>query len=135
MVDCGVTLVIEELLAVATNQKSKVRYASNAYGPVLAYQLDSLKNPLLVNKLQSKLLALKKTSNCTLSLYSSPEYLMRQPWRTLIISLINNGVLKLVCADEIHLYVMFGLTSRKEFIMLKDLIFKHLIDETMHSRN
>ena len=132
VVDCGVTLVIEELLAVATDQKSKVRSTSNAYGPILVYQLDSLKNPLLVNKLQSELLALKKTSNCTLFLYSSPECLMRQPWRTLIIRLINNGVLKLVCVDEIHLYVMFGLTFRKEFIMLKDSFFKHLIDETMH---
>ena len=79
VVDCGVTLVVEELLAVATDQKSKVRSASNAYSPVLAYQLDSLKNPLLVNKLQSKLLAMNKTSNCTLFLYSSPECLMRQP--------------------------------------------------------
>merc|ERR1740124_1546062 len=60
VVDCGFMLVIEELLALAIDQKSKVRSSSNAYGPVLAYQLDSLKNPLLVNKLQSKLLGLKK---------------------------------------------------------------------------
>ena len=135
VVDCGVTLVIEELLAVATDQKSKVLSASNAYGPILAYQLDSMKDPSLVNKLQTKLLALKKTSNCTIFLYSSPECLMRQPWRTLMIRLINNGVLKLVCVDEIHLYVMFGLTFRKEFIMLKDSFFKHLIDAKMQSRN
>ena len=132
VVDCGVTLVIEDLLAVATDQKSKVRSASNAHGPILAYQLDSMKDPSLVNKLQTKLLALKKTSNCTIFLYSSPECLLRQPWRTLIICLINNGVLKLVCVDEIHLYdVMFGLTFRKEFIMIKDSFFKHLIDAKM----
>ena len=135
VVDCGVTLVIEELLAVATDQKSKVRTASNEYGPVLAYQLDSLKNPLLISKLQTKLLDMNKTSNTTIFLYSSPECLMRQPWRTLIIRLINNGVLKLVCVDEIHLYVMFGLTFRKEFMTLRDSFFKHLVDHKMEVGN
>ena len=132
VVDCGVTLVIEELLAVATDQKTKVKSASNAYGPVLAYQLDSIKNPLVVEKLKSKLLLMNKKSNSTIFLYSSPECLMRQPWRSLMVSLIRNGVLKLVCIDEIHLYVMFGVTFRKEFINLRDTFFKHLIDDTRH---
>lgn len=60
VVDCGVTLVIKELLTVVTDQKTKVKLASNAYGPALAYQLDSIKNPLLVNKLKSKLLQMNK---------------------------------------------------------------------------
>ena len=42
----------------------------------------------------------------------------------------SNGVLKLVCIDEIHLYVMFGVTFRKEFVNLRDTFFKHLIDDT-----
>ena len=84
-VECGVMLVIEELLAAATDQKSRVRSASNAYGPVLAYQPDSLKNPLLINKLQTKLPGINKTSNSTLFLNTSPECLICQPWRTLII--------------------------------------------------
>jgi len=62
-IDCGVTLVIEELLDVATDQKTKVKSASNAYGPVLAYQLDSIKNQLLVEKLKSKLLLMNNTNN------------------------------------------------------------------------
>ena len=130
VVDCGVTLVIEELLSVATDQKTKVKSASNAYGPVLAYQLDSVKNPALVDKLKSKLLQMKTKSNSTIFLYSSPECLMSQPWRSLMVSLIRNGVLKLVCIDEIHLYVMFGVTFRKEFVNLRDTFFQHLIDET-----
>ena len=44
IVDCGVTLVIEETLALAADQQSKVKLASNANGPVLAYQLDTIKN-------------------------------------------------------------------------------------------
>ena len=97
---------------------------------MLAYQLDSIKNPVLVEKLKTKLLQMKKNSNSTIFLYSSPECLMRQPWRSLMVSLIRNGVLKLVCIDEIHLYVMFGVTFRKEFVNLRDTFFKHLIDDT-----
>ena len=37
IVDCGVTLVIEETLALAADQKSKIRTASNKFSPVLAY--------------------------------------------------------------------------------------------------
>ena len=46
IVDCGVTLVIEETIALSADQKSKIKSASNAYGPVLAYHLDSLKKPI-----------------------------------------------------------------------------------------
>ena len=42
-VECGVTLVIEATLALAADQRSKVAQARNTYGPVLAYQLDSIK--------------------------------------------------------------------------------------------
>ena len=52
IIDCGVTLVIEEALALAVDQKSKFHAASNKYGPVLAYQLDSIKKPHLVTKLE-----------------------------------------------------------------------------------
>ena len=48
IVDCGVILVIEETLALAVDQQSKVKLASNANGPVLAYQLDSIKDANLV---------------------------------------------------------------------------------------
>ena len=37
VINFGVTLVIEELIAVSTNQKMKVKSASNAYDPVLVY--------------------------------------------------------------------------------------------------
>ena len=50
IVDCGVTLVIEETLALSADQKSKIKSASNAYGPVLAYQLDFLKQTHLITK-------------------------------------------------------------------------------------
>ena len=49
-----------------------------------------------------------------------------------MVTLIKNGVFKLVCIDEIYLYVMFGVTFRKKIINLRDTFFKHLIDDTRH---
>ena len=50
-VDCGMTLVIVETLALAADQRSKVTSANGIYGPILAYQLDSIKKKELIDKL------------------------------------------------------------------------------------
>ena len=42
-VEYGVTLIIEATSALAADQRSKVAQARTTYGPVLAYQLDSIK--------------------------------------------------------------------------------------------
>ena len=55
---------------------------------------------------------------------------MKEPWKSVVIGLMNRRVLKLVCVDEIHVFVMFGLTFRKEFTLLKASFFRHLIDES-----
>ena len=126
-VDCGVTLVIVETLALAADQRSKVVSANGIYGPILAYQLDSIKQKHLVDRLKNKLLGLNKADNTTIFLYTSPECLTREPWRSLMVTLIERKVLKLVCIDEIHLFVMFGITFRKEFTLLKNTFFCHLL--------
>ena len=59
-VDCGVTLVIVETLALAADQKSKIKSANGIYGPILAYQLDSMKEKHLVDRLKNKLFGLTK---------------------------------------------------------------------------
>ena len=87
--DCGVTIIIEEKLALAADQKSKVGKARSTYGPVLAYQLDAIKKPCLTEILKNKLNKLAKTSNVTIFLYTSPESLMKEPWKTVVVELIN----------------------------------------------
>ena len=81
-VECGVTLVIEATLALAADQRSKVAQARNTYGPVLAYQLDSIKNTHLITKVQNKLSGLGAHSNITIFICSSPECLICEPWQT-----------------------------------------------------
>jgi len=123
----GVTLVIVETLALAADQKSKIKSVNGFYGPILAYQLDSVKEKHLVNLLKNKLLGLTKEGNTTVFLYTSPKCLTREPWRSLMVTLINRKVLKLVCIDEIHFFVMFGITFRKEFTLLKNSFFRHIL--------
>ena len=36
----------------------------------------------------------------------------------------------MVCVDEIHLFLIFGVTFRKSFVNLKDTCFKHFIDNS-----
>lgn len=109
--------------------KVQSRKARNTYGPVLAYQLDSIKKPHLQQILKNKLNSLQSNSTVTIFIYTSPECLMKEPWKSVVIVLINRRVLKLVCVDEIHLFVMFGLTFRKEFTLLKASFLMHLIDK------
>ena len=59
-VDFGVTLIIVETLALAADQRSKVTSTNGVYGPILAYQLDSIKKKDLVEKLKKKLVFIKK---------------------------------------------------------------------------
>ena len=78
-VEYGVTVIIEATLALAVDQRSKVARARNTYGPVLAYQLDSIKKPHLIKKLEEKLRGLCKQSNITIFIYTSLECLLREP--------------------------------------------------------
>ena len=121
------TLIIVKTLALAADQQSKVTSTNGLYGPILAYQLYSIKKKELVEKLKKKLLSLKKEDNTTVFLYTSPEYLMREPWRSIMVTLIDRRVMKLVRIDEIHLFVIFGLTFRKEFTLFKNSFFSHLV--------
>ena len=72
-VNCGVTLIIVENLALAADQQSKIISANGLYGPVLAYQLDSIQRKDLVSKLKSKLEGLEPGGTTTVFLYTSPR--------------------------------------------------------------
>lgn len=110
IVDCSTTLAIEETLALAADQQDKVRSASNLYKPVLVYQLDVIEAQYIIKKVEEKLSSMNKGTNAPIFIYSSPECLMKQPWKSLMIKITNNGMLKLVCVNAVRLLVMFGVT-------------------------
>jgi len=76
-----------------------------------------------MKKLENKLLSMEIDSNTTIYLYTSPEFLTRDPWSSLVVKLVGRNVLKLVFIDDIHNFVMFGITVRKEFTLLKKTFF------------
>lgn len=121
-------------MALAADQKSKYYAVSNKFGPLLAYQLDSINRPYLITKLEQKLLQLTKTNDYSILLYTSPECLTYQPWQYLMVKLLNKGVLKLLYVDGIHLFVMSGLTFHF-FCNLKNTFFKNRIDKRHYGGN
>ncbi len=45
----------------------------------------------------------------------------------MIQSLLDAGLLRLVCVDEAHLFAKFGLYFRSEFYRLKTVLFRQLL--------
>ena len=73
---------------------------------------------------------MEKNTNSTVFLYASPESLLQSKLFNVINFLINCYILRLVCVDEVHLYVIFGKIFHSQFYSLRSSVFKYLIDET-----
>jgi superfamily II DNA helicase RecQ len=66
-------------------------------------------------------------SSFPLFLFSSPQAIVNnQIWRPMIDSLITKRLLSMLCIDEVHMFVQFGLTFRQEFALLQSVLFKKL---------
>jgi hypothetical protein len=60
----------------------------------------------------------------TLLLFSSPQRISdSKSWTKELPRMIHAEVLKMVCVDEAHLYVMHGLYFRPKFFKLKEILF------------
>ena len=123
----GITLIIESTLSLSADQHSKINSANTANGPVKAFHLDSIRTKRNEDKLCYLLNNLPKETDATIFIFSSPEFLIKEPWKTTIQTLIANGLLRLVCIDEVHQFVMFGITFRPDFGLLKDSLFEQII--------
>ena len=123
----GVTLIIESTLSLSFDQNSKINSANTANGLVKAFHLDSIRTKRNQDKLCYLLNNLPKETDATMFMFSSPEFLTKEPWKTTTQTLIDNGLLRLVCVDEAHQFVMFGVTFRPDFGLLKDSLFEQTI--------
>ena len=122
----GVTLIIENTLSLSADQKSKVNRASNVNGIVKAFHLDSVKRASSITRLCNFLTALSPKTNATIFIYSSPECLLKEQWITTIDHLINNSILRLICLDEVHQFVLFAMTFRDSFLKLNEHLFRKI---------
>ena len=123
----GVTLIIENTLSLSADQVSKFRFSSSKYGPIKAYQLDSVKCHGDVIKLRKFIMELESDTNISIFIFTSTEILLRPSWISMIQKIIETKLLRLVCIDEAHQFVSFGSSFRPEFGDLRDALFKHLI--------
>jgi superfamily II DNA helicase RecQ len=125
----GVSLTITPLLSLGADQTQKIlcRNTSKNGGLVHAYHLDKLRCPEAQKLLSDQLLSLSIDTDVTIFLFFSPQAIVNnQIGCPMIDSLITKRLLSMLCIDELHLFVQFGLTFRQEFALLQSLLFKKL---------
>ena len=124
---CGVTLIIENTQSLSADQMSKFDIANAAYGPVKAFQLDSIKDDNVAEKLAECLTSLDYDTNVSVFLYSSPEAMLKPLFLQMIHKLIDNGIIRLTCIDEVRQFVNFGTSFRPGFGDLRRALFSKII--------
>jgi superfamily II DNA helicase RecQ len=125
----GVSLTITPLLSLGADQTQKIRRNTSIVngGPVHAYHIDELQCPRAKKLLSDQLISLLFDADVTVFLFSSPQAIVNnQIWRPIIDSLITKRLLSMLCIDEVHLFVHYGLTFRQEFALLQLALFKKL---------
>jgi hypothetical protein len=123
VIKAGITLIIESMLSLSSDQMSKISNICNTTDGVSSIQLDAIKKPEQQARVASSLLSLSPNTNRTIYIFSSPEALTKPIWSLLMKQLIQKKTLSLVCVDEVHLYVQFAITFRPSIISLKSLLF------------
>ena len=127
VIDCGVSIVIENTLALGIDQVVKARdlCMSSSKLRVECYHLDSITTEEHQDIISSLIVAncISKRDTCFV-LYSSPEMLLKKCWVNFIDECVKNNILSLFCIDEIHLFVEFGLGFRHEFQSLRSRVFE-----------
>jgi ATP-dependent DNA helicase RecQ len=128
IINGGVSLTITPLLSLGSDQEEKLWSRPNASaGNIVPIHLDEIRSPLEQQNIIEGIKDLPDR-HTTVFLFSSPQALVNNNscWLPLIHWLIDKGRLSMVCVDEVHLFVHFGLTFRKEFQQLTPMLFSKL---------
>lgn len=132
----GVSIIIEPTLALSSDQASKFKAASKDNGVVVySYQLDLLKKDKERHDLSNKIISVLQTKKgqdiqmgiVSFVLFTSPEALVLPIWMSFVDKLIELQMLTLICIDEVHLFIEFGLSFRKDFLSLREKLFNKII--------
>ena len=132
----GVSIIIEPTLALSSDQSSKFDTASKEHGGlVYSYQIDTYKNDKDRQRLANNILSVlreKKQQDIELGivsfvLFTSPEALVLPIWMEFVDNLIKIEMLNLICVDEVHLFIEFGLSFRNDFLSLRHKLFNKII--------
>mgnify|MGYP002177090796 CR=1 FL=1 len=125
----GFSLTITPLLSLGADQEAKITLkAKHTAGKVLSVHLDEIRSMNDQKDLVMELKRLPPDGHTTVLLFLSPQAILNKkfPWSDFLDWLIINKRLSLVCVDEVHLFVHFGLTFRDEFKGLTPVLFDKL---------
>ena len=129
VIDGGITIVLENTLALGTDQSSKIDIIakSSRKRTIKSIHLDSIKGSKLQHSISKSLVKhCKGNKNTSIIIFSSPESLLKPIWTKFVLDCAKHDILNLICIDEIHMFVEFGCTFRPCFQMLNKSIFSRL---------
>jgi superfamily II DNA helicase RecQ len=129
----GITWCITPLLSLSADQKSKINMkTSENDDSALAIHLDELGTDSKRQGICKRLDTLSRQSALAVVVLCLPQaFSNHEIYRKLFKKLCDDDKLKLLCVDEVHLFVQFGLFFREEFILLFEHVFQHLVSPTM----
>ena len=109
-VDGGVTIVIQNTLALGSDQCSKIKLLSaSSPKPVKTFQLDTFKNKTeLASLCSSILMHCIHNSTTLIIIFASPEALLQTVCIDFVEELVSKKLLQLFCIDEIHLFIQIN---------------------------
>ena len=118
LVNGGVAAVIKNTLALSSDQVSKLeRLNSNL---LLAVQLDQLKSYSDKDICRHLLNSMHRNKSIIATMiFTSPECLMNEFWARTMVTSSEMKLIRCICIDEVHQFVMFGITFRKGFKMFQ----------------
>jgi superfamily II DNA helicase RecQ len=108
-----VVLSIASLLSLSKDQTTKLEMKART-SKLVSIHLDEYRSKEEVNAIVASV-ALVPQSTASLILFASPQVLENK-YRGLLRMLIQKKMLSMVCVDEVHLFVQFGLRFRAEFL-------------------
>lgn len=123
----GVTWCITPLLSLGADQVTNInKHSLQGDGTVVGIHIDTV-NHGDVRSVCDKILTMEPNDPTTVIILSSPQAVTNTPsWAFLFRQLLIKNLLVMVCVDEAHLFVQFGLYFRKEFAGLKHKLFSHI---------
>ncbi len=123
IIKCGVIIIIQNTLALSSDQLSKLKNVSTRIPNTFAIQLDSVKQKNDQIRVAETATSVNVQSDTTFFLFTSPETLQIPVWSTMLKRLIQKKTLKYVCIDEVHQFISFATLFRSSFLKLKTILF------------
>ena len=128
-IDGGITIIIENTLALGSDQCVKVNrlVSSCELKNIQSYHLDAIVGHELIAHIANGIIRHCEVNNDTsFVIFTSPESLLKKQWIKFIDTILDRKFMRLLCIDEIHLYVSYGCSFRKRFQLLLEKLFSKI---------